>query len=181
MVAGWGPSLPFYDILMAKYALGFKRPFELKPVFVHTPERCTSNIPHFTRFHKAAIILEHAHRFLSNSILVTRKNQSRLSQTCHPLYCISSFYKKGSTLLSSRVRGFHSYDQLFFWAAAQVHCSPNPFYGTKSSWLEIPRECEVLGMYSLQYRKHIPPIRMLLNNHYLGRHLTFQRWKMVYA
>lgn len=116
-LGGWlGTHLPFYDNLMTKYALGFKRRFELNQwsSFIHQ-EDAPAAFPSFTRFDKAAIVLEHAHCFLSNSVLVTRKNLSRLPQTCHPLYCISLFYKKGSTFSSSRIRGSTLMtDHLFF-------------------------------------------------------------------
>lgn len=115
-LGGWlGTHLPLYDNRMTKYALGFKRRFELnqRSSFLHQ-EDAPAAFPSFTRFDNAAIVLEHVHCFWSNSVLVTRENLSRLLQTCHPLYCISLFYKKGSTFSSSRVRGFHSYDYLFF-------------------------------------------------------------------
>lgn len=115
-LGGWlGTHFPFDDNLMTKYALGFKRRFELNQwsSLIHQ-EDAPAAFPSFIRFDKAAIVLEHVHGFLSSSVLVTRKNLSRLPQTCHPLYCISLFYKKGSTFSSSTIRGFHSYDYLFF-------------------------------------------------------------------
>ena len=51
---------------------------------------------------------------------VSRKNLSRLPETCHPFYCLSPLHKKGSRFSSGRSRSHYK-------QYTQVHCSLKPF------------------------------------------------------
>ena len=85
-----GISVPLYNIPMAKRTLNFQKYLELNPVvFINMLGRyikistdsyhCRICTPAFAQFQ-----------------WVSRKNLSRLPETCHPFYCLSPFHKKAA-------------------------------------------------------------------------------------
>ena len=102
LVAGWENHCHFVRSL-TKYALSFKKCLELNTmvfIYNYTRKRHQQHFHRFIILDKAGIILEYIHWFLSNSILVTRKNLSRSPQTCNPFL---SQKRRGSRFPKSKI------------------------------------------------------------------------------
>ena len=110
-----GISAPLYNISMAKRTLNFQKYLELNPVvFINMLGGYTSNIS-IDSYHSRIGTLAFAQFHW-----VSRKNLSRLPETCHPFYCLSPLHKKGSRFSSGRSRSHYK-------QYTQVHCSLKPF------------------------------------------------------
>ena len=105
------------SVSYGKTCLELQKCLELNPVvFINMLRRYTSNIS-TDSYHSRICTLAFAQFHW-----VSRKNLSRLPDTCHPFYCLSPFHKKGSRFSSGRSRSHHN-------QCTQVHCSLKPSQG----------------------------------------------------